>query len=162
MVNIESLYYETTESNTVKRHFMYDSFPIYVNFNNKMETNNQLSYKLGVGTYITIPDGAILTYQGEHIVISGIAVNKLEGTIYNKIDVSNYDLSEILYNFESRSECSSSFNELRDHVDASIRDVDASIRIINGSIGDINVSIGDIQGIIDSFADGTTYTYEGL
>ena len=162
MVNIESLYYETTESNTVKRHFMYDSFPIYVNFNNKMETNNQLSYQQGVGRYITIPNDGILTYQGEHIVISGIAVNKLDETIYNKIDVSNYDLSEILYNFESRSACDASIRELRTYVDNKFTELNPVIRDINISIGNINTSIGEIQGIINSFADGTTYTHEDL
>lgn len=162
MVNIESLYYEITESNTVKRHFMYDSFPIYVNFNNKMETINQLSYQQGVGRYITLPNDRILTYQGEHIVISGIAVNKLDGTIYNKIDASNYDLSEILYNFESRSACDASIRELREYVDNKFDVLNPVIRNINSSIGDINTSIGAIQGIINNFADGTTYTYEGL
>lgn len=100
ITNIESIYYEVTENNVVYRKFLYDNFPVYTNFN---ATADEYSYvntgnnPLEVGYYDTVK--ANVNSKLEDIIISSVTVNKLEGTAYNSLNIENYNLTKILYNY---------------------------------------------------------------
>ena len=100
ITNIESIYYEVTENNVVYRKFLYDNFPVYTNFNadvvehSYVNTGNQ---PLEVGYYDTVK--ANVNSNLEDIIISSVTVNKLEGTAYNSLNIENYNLTKILYNY---------------------------------------------------------------
>ena len=100
ITNIESIYYEVTENNVVYRKFLYDNFPVYTNFNadviehSYVNTGNQ---PLEVGYYDTVKANVNSTL--EDIIISSVTVNKLEGTAYNSLNIENYNLTKILYNY---------------------------------------------------------------
>lgn len=163
MVNLESLYYETENDNKIERHFIYENFPIYVNYGNdadKTTYNDNLSAQ-PAGSLIRIDIAANqslkLKNSDEDIIVSHIKQNKIPGTNYYRIDVSNYNLSAILYNYESKSMADASIIAMQNHINTSINSINTSIKNCNTSINNawvnINIANTSINRIDASISD---------
>lgn len=142
ITNIESIYYEVIENNVVYRKFLYDNFPVYTNFNAEVEEHQYVhvdSSALEIGYYDTVK--AKVNSKLEDIIISSVTVNKLKGTAYNSLNIENYNLTKILYNYAPKY-----------WVDVSIKNVlntslSNTIKTFNSSLNDLaltlNTSIND-------------------
>lgn len=171
ITNIESIYYEVTENNVVYRKFLYDNFPVYTNFN---ATVDEYSYvntgnnPLEVGYYDTVKANVNSTL--EDIIISSVTVNKLEGTAYNSLNIENYNLTKILYNYAPKywvdvsikRVLNTSLNNTINNFNTSLYDLKVSLNTsINNAIAANDARFSNIDGslatIITNVNDISTY-----
>lgn len=162
ITNIESIYYEVIENNVVYRKFLYDNFPVYTNFNAEVEEHQYVhvdSSALEIGYYDTVK--AKVNSKLEDIIISSVTVNKLKGTAYNSLNIENYNLTKILYNYAPKywvdvsiknvldtslsntiAAFNSSLNDLKLTLNTSIND---TISINNLKLLNINASVNNLE-----------------
>lgn len=133
--NIESLYYEVMDSGVIYRNSIYKHFPIYVKYNNNVD--NPIAVQRGnavtTGAYVHFfkDDDAIEPAKGdassfrlslkanqrEDIFISSIRQSKLRNTRYYKLDVSTYNLSDIMSLYAPKLWIQNTFDEIDIHFD---------------------------------------------
>lgn len=151
MVNLESLFYETSDNDKTVRHFIYQNFPIYLNFDNKEQTVYKAvaaTTKDNVKSISIDASQTLVDASGNDIIISKIKQSRIPGTNYYRLDASNYNLSEILFNYETKSMADSSFGEYTEALDEKVSEIAGSIGSIITSINDINSSITTYNNII--------------
>jgi hypothetical protein len=142
ITNIESIYYEVTENNVVYRKFLYDNFPVYTNFNADVVEHSYVNTgnpPLEVGYYDTVKANVNSTLAD--IIISSVTVNKLEGTAYNSLNIENYNLTKILYNYAPKYWVDASIKNvlntsLANTINAFHSSLDALTLKLNASIND--------------------------
>ena len=164
--NIESLYYESVNGNVIQRKYIYSNFPVYVNYNN--ETLKSYKDASTDASVISIhKNSKLVDNKDNDIIFSSIAVSRLEKTNLRKIDVSNYNLSNILYNYESKTMFDSSFNDIKeaisdisDNIDASITDISNFLHVdISNNIDELNASINNT---IKTYTSVENYNHDDL
>ena len=145
ITDITSLYYEvanSSNSNIISRKYVYTGFPVAVNI------KNEVISKIGVSTNTSEkrhPEAGLLYENGQFrkvidgdrnddILVARVDVSIIPGTTYRQINVTNYNLSEIL-----------SYYTPLDLMDASYAGIIEDINIINASIIDISTRATNIS-----------------
>ena len=145
MTDITSLYYEVEElrennnnSSIITRKFVYSGFPVSVQFDDNIINDVSIDYVYNqpYDSCIDSPFYKIKTQNGEDIIISNVSTNIIPGTTYRQININNYNLTNILYNYATR-----------DMMDASILALDSSLLYNENRINELYDSIA-----LDSFS----------
>lgn len=157
VTDITSLYYEVerrvNDTSIVARKFVYPNFPVQVNMDPctyindfTSETSQQSQLDLCENGK---PKKIVNSEDNSDILVSHVETNIIPGTTLRKIDVSQYNLSEILYNYTPIALMNASMG----NVNSSINNINSSINNINSSISNLfnslNASDGDFKKILD-------------
>ncbi len=163
ITNIESIYYEVTENNVVYRKFLYDNFPVYTNFNATVSEHsyvNTSNEPLEVGYYDTIKVNRVSTL--EDIIVSSVTVSKLTGTAYNALNIENYNLTKILYNYAPKywvdtsikkvlnTSLANTINTFTSSLDELILELNSSL---NATISGIDLKFSNIDASLNALTD---------
>ena len=150
ITDITSLYYEVANSsntNIISRKYIYTGFPVAVNITG--EATSQIGVSINTsekrhpdehplyedGQFYKIIDGD----RNDDMLISRVDTSIIPGTTYRQINVTNYNLSEIL-----------SYYTPLDLIDASYGELTEDINIINASIDDISNRISNLRESLDA------------
>ena len=150
ITDITSLYYEvanSSNSSIISRKYVYTGFPVAVNITG--EATSQIGVSINTSEKRHPDDGSLYDNgqfykiidkdRNDDLLISRVDTNIIPGTTYRQINVTNYNLSEIL-----------SYYTPLDLIDASCHILDISIDNINSSISDISNRISNLRKSIDA------------
>ncbi|WQJ53729.1 MAG: hypothetical protein [Wendovervirus sonii] len=161
MTDLMSVYYEIeTDKNIVARKYIYNDFPAGLTIYN---ASNISSFHVSANKadIINIANNEKLQYVKDgisnDIVISDVHNEKLKGTNYNVIVSNTYNLSDILFHYESKFAFNQSYNDISINTDNKISDiknyVNTNIQDITTSINIQNISINQCNRIVVLEAD---------
>lgn len=150
ITDITSLYYEvanSSNSSIISRKYVYTGFPVAVNITG--EATSQIGVSTNTSEKRHPTDGSLYDNgqfykiidndRNDDILISRIDTSIIPGTTYRQINVTNYNLSEIL-----------SYYTPLDLMDASCHALDISIDNINSSIDDVSDRISNLRKSLDA------------
>lgn len=152
--DITSIYYDYKEDDIWKRKYVYDQWPVKLNI--KDDITNYSVGASSIDTYKTINANQTIKVNNEDIWVSCVYQSLYPGTAIYQLDISNYNLSNILYYYASKSQVDTSINDIYERTNTSINNIkgalNTSIDNINTSISilkkDVNTSINNISAYV--------------
>lgn len=155
MVNIESIYFEESDPQTslVYRKHIYTHFPVYVKYNNNIDhpyrvnTGNDTGYApYEMCSFASEKDecgevskrwecdnplglDSILTADSSHIKVSSVVQKAVGNTKYKMLDITTYDLSDMLYMYAPKQWANDNITRL----DTRIDEIKYDSNVINSS-----------------------------
>ena len=109
ITNIESIYYEINEGGIVYRNALYQHFPVYVKYNNNIDnpitTAGMVAFtnaSIGKVNSSLFDDAGVLlkenngTNKPADLLITAMRQSRLGNTRYHKLDISTYNMTDIL------------------------------------------------------------------
>ena len=149
ITDITSLYYEVanpSNASIISRKYVYTGFPVAVNITGEATSQIGVSINTSEKRHPEKPlyeDGQfrkiIDNDRNDDILISRVDTSIIPGTTYRQINVTNYNLSEIL-----------SYYTPLDLMDASYGELIEDISIINASINDVSNRISNLKASLDA------------
>lgn len=153
ITNLESIYYETLKENIVYRNYIYSNFPVHTNISTNCEIVEVDNYDSDI---ININSNQKLQIQNSDIYISCINMHRLEGTAYHSLDISNYNLSNLLFNYASKQQ----LYDVTEIINTSIAEVSSYLH--NDINNDINNIYENEKEFEKQFMDISIFEYNDL
>lgn len=174
--NIESLYYEAAGSdenqNVIFRHSISQHFPVYMNYgvNSSIKTYTVNTTKPNTILDISTKNAKIVNTDGQDIIISNYGQRRIKGTNYYALDVSSYNLSNILQSYAGITYTDNKILDLSNYIqsryDVTINTINEVFKSLSINIENVSTSLDDTNKRVDnlkkSIAYGEVYTYQDL
>ena len=156
--DITSIYYDYKEDDIWKRKYVYDQWPVKLNI--KDDITNYSVGASSIDTYKTINANQTIKVNNEDIWVSCVYQSLYPGTAIYQLDISNYNLSNILYYYASKSQVDTSINDISEKTNTSINNIKSAL---NTSINNINTSISTLKKDVDtSIKNISNYVKENI
>lgn len=151
ITDITSLYYEVANpnNNIVSRKYVYSGFPVSVNVNNSMDI-----------LVHTNPNNRIVDENNNDIIVSNISTSVIPGTTYRQINVTNYNLSELLTNYIDISIFNINYQNIIDRINVantSIIDLETFANNISTGINATSMNLVDLIELSGSYIPNKFY-----